>query len=116
MLPLLTSSRPAIRRRHVDLPQPEGPTRTRNSLSLTSIVMSLTAVTSPKRLETCSRVTLATQKPPRNAKSSTIDARRDAQQGAFRLIRFGCLVPAYPDRLFRRSGPGTAIRENRTLR
>src|SRR5687768_16508826 len=43
----------------VDLPQPDGPTRTRNSLSLTSIETSRTAVTSPKRLVTRSRVTLA---------------------------------------------------------
>src|SRR5436305_14152446 len=64
MLPWLTSSSPAMRRRQVDLPQPEGPTRTRNSLSLTSIVMSFTAVTSPNRFETCSRVTLDIEKPP----------------------------------------------------
>src|SRR5437762_13934820 len=59
MLPELSSSRPAISRRVVDLPQPDGPTRTRNSLSLTLMFTSLTAVTSPNRLVTWSRVTLA---------------------------------------------------------
>jgi hypothetical protein len=36
----------------VDLPQPDGPTKTRNSLSAISMLRSLTAVTSPKRLNT----------------------------------------------------------------
>src|SRR3990172_1511448 len=58
MLPSVNSSSPAISRRVVDFPQPEGPTRTRNSLSCTSMVMLLTAVTSPKRLVTLSSVTL----------------------------------------------------------
>src|ERR1035437_3811118 len=40
--PAEISSRPAIRRRVVDLPQPEGPTSTRNSLSRTSRLTSLT--------------------------------------------------------------------------
>ena len=39
------SSRPAIIRRVVDLPQPEGPTSTMNSLSAISRLKSLTAVT-----------------------------------------------------------------------
>src|SRR6478672_600062 len=43
MLPLLTSSRPASIRRVVDLPQPEGPTRTMNSPSLISRLMPGTA-------------------------------------------------------------------------
>src|SRR5579883_1057202 len=59
MPPSVISSRPAIERRMVDFPQPDGPTRTRNSLSLTSMVTSLTAVTSPKRLIRWSRVTEA---------------------------------------------------------
>src|SRR5215203_5289542 len=36
MLPSLTSSRPASLRSDVDLPQPDGPTRTRNSPTATS--------------------------------------------------------------------------------
>ena len=39
------SSRPAIMRRVVDLPQPEGPTRTMNSLSLMSMLNCWTATT-----------------------------------------------------------------------
>src|SRR5258708_33603747 len=46
-------------RRQVLLPQPEGPTRTRNSLSLTSRLMSCTTSTLPKRLYTCSNRTRA---------------------------------------------------------
>src|SRR5260370_365463 len=46
-------------RRQVLLPQPEGPTRTRNSLSLISRLMSCTTSTLPKRLYTCSNRTRA---------------------------------------------------------
>src|SRR5690606_7679368 len=41
MVPPLTSSRPAINRSSVDLPQPDGPTKTTNSLSFTSRSMPL---------------------------------------------------------------------------
>src|SRR5688500_18119457 len=43
----------------VDLPQPDGPTRTRNSPSITSRLKSLTATTLWKRLLTCSNSTRA---------------------------------------------------------
>ena len=47
------SSRPASMRRQVDLPQPEGPTSTMNSVSLTSSEKSLTASVPPEnRLDT----------------------------------------------------------------
>src|SRR6266540_7293150 len=59
MSPAVASSRPAIRRSAVLLPQPDGPTSTRNSLSWIWIVRSLTARTSPKILLTWSRVTPA---------------------------------------------------------
>ena len=52
MLPSEISSRPATMRRVVDLPQPEGPTNTINSLSLISRFASLTAMTLPNRLVT----------------------------------------------------------------
>src|ERR1700716_1694097 len=44
--PAVTSSSPATMRRVVDLPQPDGPTRTMNSLSRTWRFTSLTACTS----------------------------------------------------------------------
>src|SRR3954454_23306407 len=44
MSPAVGSSRPAIIRRTVDLPQPEGPSRTMNSPSVTSRLMLSTAV------------------------------------------------------------------------
>src|SRR6266536_6618997 len=54
--PVLASSSPAIMRRSVDLPQPDGPTRTRNSPLPISSETSSTATTSPlKTLPTCSR-------------------------------------------------------------
>src|SRR5262245_31963453 len=53
------SSRPAIMRRLVVLPHPEGPTRTMNSPSWMSRLRSFTAENSPKRFQTCSNVTVA---------------------------------------------------------
>src|SRR5262249_42767218 len=58
IFPALTSSRPAIIRKVVVLPQPEGPTSTTNSLSAMSRSMPRTASVSSKRLwslrsETC---------------------------------------------------------------
>src|SRR3954447_15375573 len=54
--PSETSSRPASMRRAVDLPEPEGPTRTMNSASATSSVRSSTArVPSGKTLATRSK-------------------------------------------------------------
>ena len=46
--PLDISSSPAIILKVVDLPQPDGPTKTMNSLSSISKLKSLTAVTSPE--------------------------------------------------------------------
>src|SRR3954451_6093106 len=59
-LPPLMSSRPAAIRSAVVLPQPEGPTRTMNSPSLTSrSSLSTARVPSPNTFETCSNRTLA---------------------------------------------------------
>src|SRR3981081_1368617 len=58
MLPSVCFSRPASIRSAVDLPHPDGPTRTMNSPSLTSRLRSLTARESgPNRFETCSQPT-----------------------------------------------------------
>jgi hypothetical protein len=43
MSPEVMSSRPTIMRSSVDFPQPDGPTRIRNSPSSTSMLTSLTA-------------------------------------------------------------------------
>src|ERR1043166_7643779 len=59
MLPEVTSSRPAIMRSVVLLPQPEGPTSTTNSLSAMSRLMLRTAGTSPKLLTTLRNATSA---------------------------------------------------------
>src|SRR5437660_1378135 len=59
MSPDETSSSPAIIRSAVLLPQPLGPTRTRNSWSWTCRLRSLTANTLPNFLTTCSKVTPA---------------------------------------------------------
>src|SRR5579859_407264 len=56
--PAVISSSPASKRRAVLLPEPDGPTRTKNSLSRICKDRSLTAMASPKRLLTCSNVTL----------------------------------------------------------
>src|ERR1700720_3129017 len=52
MSPEVTSSRPAIMRSVVDLPQPEGPTSTTNSLSGMSRLMLRTTSTLSNRLTT----------------------------------------------------------------
>src|SRR5215217_7723634 len=59
MLPSVISSRPARQRSAVVLPQPEGPTSTRNSCSLISISRSFSTETSPKRFQTWSNLMLA---------------------------------------------------------
>src|SRR5215212_1077315 len=59
-LPALMSSRPAIIRRAVDFPQPEGPTKTTNSPSgMSRFILSTATTSSPKTLVTSSRVTSA---------------------------------------------------------
>src|SRR5580658_4159035 len=50
--PPLSSSRPAISRSSVDLPQPEGPTSTTNSPAATDRSISCSTGVVPKRLET----------------------------------------------------------------
>src|SRR5664279_4868756 len=66
-------SRPAMMRRAVDLPHPDGPSRTRDSPGSTSSVRSSTATTSPKRLVTpsnASRLGSPTARLPRPARAS----------------------------------------------
>src|SRR5215208_2916298 len=76
MSPAVASSRPAINRSAVLLPQPDGPTSTRNSLSWIWIVRSLTARTSPNTLLTWSRVTPAIgNSSTRNMSRATVDGR-----------------------------------------
>src|SRR6187200_751629 len=62
--PLEISSSPAIIRRLVVLPQPDGPTRTMNSPSPISRLRSFTAWKSPYILLTLSNVTVAMVQPP----------------------------------------------------
>src|SRR5919107_2271299 len=64
-LPPVMSSRPAIIRRAVDFPQPEGPTKTTNSPSgISRFILSTATTSSPKTLVTSSRVTSAIPLPP----------------------------------------------------
>src|SRR5215210_5340310 len=59
------SSRPAIIRRAVDFPQPEGPTKTTNSPSgISKLILSTATTSSPKTLVTSSNVTSAIPLPP----------------------------------------------------
>src|SRR5690606_36112945 len=56
MLPEVTSSSPAISRRMVDLPQPDGPTKTRNSPSaMSSSTFRMTSVLSNRLVTSFSR-------------------------------------------------------------
>src|SRR5215475_10085006 len=62
IVPAVTSSRPAIIRNSVDFPQPDGPTRTRNSPLAIVRETPSTATTSPeKTLLTLSRTISATE-------------------------------------------------------
>src|SRR3569832_756469 len=56
MSPAVVSSRPAIMRSRVDLPQPEGPTKTTNSFGSTSRSMPLMTLVSPNAFSTFDRV------------------------------------------------------------
>src|SRR5215208_3930055 len=59
------SSRPAIIRRAVDFPHPDGPTKTTNSPSgISRFILSTATTSSPKTLVTSSRVTSAIPLPP----------------------------------------------------
>jgi len=55
MRPAVGSSKPASMRSSVDLPQPEAPSRAKNSRSKTVSDRLLTAVKSPNRLVTLSK-------------------------------------------------------------
>src|SRR5258707_15855914 len=57
IVPAEISSRPAIMRRRVDLPQPEGPTSTQNSPSSTATSTPCSTWVEPKLLRTPERVT-----------------------------------------------------------
>ena len=74
----MISSRPAIIRRLVVLPQPDGPTRTMNSPSLMARLRSSTARTSPYFLVTCSNVTVAMRAPHSTGASRVLASSRRA--------------------------------------
>src|SRR4030088_1228756 len=87
--PSLICSSPASMRSAVDLPQPDGPTRTMNSLSLTSTLKSLTTVRSAVyRLTTWSYVTDAIPTSPQ----SWSDLHLEAASGAKGVDRLHVLV------------------------
>src|SRR5512140_495802 len=67
IVPSEISSRPAIIRRAVDLPQPDGPTSTMNSWSRMSRFKPSMTETSPYRLATSLKTTSAMRGPPRSA-------------------------------------------------
>src|SRR5215211_2998835 len=71
--PSVTDSRPASIRSAVVLPEPEGPTRTRNSPSAAASVSSLTASTASKRFVTRSYSTRATPLPLDRAREHAAD-------------------------------------------
>src|SRR3954454_4326024 len=75
--PSVSSSRPATIRSRVDLPHPDGPTRTMNSPSAISIEMWSTATTSePNTLVTPSNRIRATSAPPRRCHQAVVGDRR----------------------------------------
>src|SRR5215218_7474231 len=87
-LPALMSSRPAIIRRAVDFPQPEGPTKTTNSPSgISKFILSTATTSSPKTLVTSSNVTSAIPLPP-----SVLPNRSVVQDS---LVAFRALLPLY---------------------
>src|SRR3989338_4653343 len=105
MLPLVISSRPAIMRRVVVLPQPEGPSKTTNSPSWMLRETSLTAVTSPNFLPTFSRTSSPTGEPPgaplRETDPRKLDDLRPVVQGGGRAGRGadGMALELFPQHL-----------------
>jgi hypothetical protein len=67
--PAVMSSSPAIRRSTVDLPQPEGPTKTTNSLSAISRLIPLITFAEPKDLWTSRMVIAATVDLPERSRA-----------------------------------------------
>src|SRR5262249_19335522 len=80
MVPALISSRPAIMRSVVDLPQPEGPTSTTNSWSLMDRLMSLTATTWPYTLCTLLSTISAMRLDPQPANDVSLSEQRYDQR------------------------------------
>src|SRR5215212_4451464 len=82
------SSRPAIIRRAVDFPHPDGPTKTTNSPSgISKLILSTATTSSPKILVTSSRVTSAIPLPPSVYPNSSV-----VQDP---LVAFWALPPPY---------------------
>src|SRR5688500_244715 len=82
------SSRPAIIRRAVDFPQPDGPTKTTNSPSgMSKFILSTATTSSPKTLVTSSRVTSAIPLPPSVPPDGSV-----VQDS---LVAFRALLPLY---------------------
>src|SRR5215208_4339298 len=82
------SSRPAIIRRAVDFPQPEGPTKTTNSPSgISKLILSTAITSSPNTLVTSSRVTSAIPLPP--------SVYPDGSVVQDPLVTFWALLPLY---------------------
>ena len=91
------SSSPASIRSAVVLPQPEGPTRTRNSPSATSMLRSSTATVSSNRFVTCSNAIVAIRR-----RSSGVGASSEVRRGEKRCtrrvsVRNGITAAATPD-------------------
>src|SRR5215475_15339197 len=80
MVPALISSRPAIMRSVVDLPQPEGPTSTTNSWSLMDRLMSVTATTWPYTLCTLLSTMSAMRLDPQPANDVSLPEQRYDQR------------------------------------
>src|SRR5918994_7206014 len=82
------SSRPAIIRRAVDFPHPDGPTKTTNSPSgMSKLILSTATTSSPKILVTSSRVTSAIPLPP------SVPPNGSVVQDS--LVVFRALLPLY---------------------
>src|SRR5215212_3930161 len=82
------SSRPAIIRRAVDFPHPDGPTKTTNSPSgISRFILSTATTSSPKTLVTSSRVTSAIPLPPSVYPNGSV-----VQDS---LVAFWALLPLY---------------------
>src|ERR671913_63847 len=96
------SSRPAIIRRAVDFPQPEGPTKTTNSPSgISKFILSTATTSSPKTLVTSSRVTSAIPLPPSVYPNGSV-----VQDS---LVAFRALLPLYLAYILPNAGPPRAM-------
>src|SRR5882672_2278783 len=93
-VPPVGCSKPAIRRRHVVLPEPDGPSMAKNSRSLMSKLTSSTAFTTPKCRATLRNETATEFSPPERFNEAMIPLKQTGGHRARPSVRLTALLSA----------------------